>query len=289
MNCAAFTSHSAQMRNDDQERKLDRMVQLEALLLQTIRIARLAGAKIKELRDSDALTEDMKYGVELVTNADLISNDIIKSEILKLYPDHAFLSEEDTDRNYDIGKPTWIIDPIDGTVNYANGHQMACISIAYAENDAVRAGVVYNPFMDELFYAAENSGAFLNGKPIRVKDVSVLKTCLVATGFPYVKNKETVRELFGRMERLLPNIGDIRRLGSAALDICWVACGRLQCYYEAQLNAWDVAAARLIAHEAGATIGYFKEPDDSIPDTIRCNNLVISSPKVFEELKNLLL
>jgi myo-inositol-1(or 4)-monophosphatase len=264
------------------------MVQIDQLLQETIRIARLAGTKIKKLRDSDALTEDMKGGVELVTNADLISNEIIKSEVRKLYPHHRFLSEEDTDRNYDIMKPTWIIDPIDGTVNYANGHQMAAISIAYAENNAVRAGVVYNPFMDEMFYAAENTGALLNGRPIRVKDASVLKRCLVATGFPYVRSKEDTRDMFARMERLLPNIGDFRRLGSAALDICWVACGRLQCYYEAQLNPWDVAAARLIAKEAGASAGYFKDPDDMTPDDIRCNNIIVSSPKVFEELKKLL-
>lgn len=253
-----------------------------------IRIARLAGAKIKELRDSNALTEDMKYGVELVTNADLVSNDIIKSEISKLWPGHEFLSEEDTERSYTLDKPTWIIDPIDGTVNFANGHFMAAISIAYAENYKVRAGVVYNPFLDELFYAAENSGAFLNGRRIYVKDVTGLKTCLVATGFPYVKNADDVHEIFIRMERLLPNIGDFRRLGSAALDICWVACGRLQCYYEGHLNSWDVAAARLIAKEAGAAIGYFREPHDTLPDTIRCENLVVSSPGVFEELKSLL-
>lgn len=262
---------------------------MEKILQETIRIARLAGARIKELRENNALTEDLKYGVELVTNADLISNDIIKSEVLKLYPDHVFLSEEDSERSDTLDKPTWIIDPIDGTVNFANGHQMAAVSIAYAENFAVRAGVVYNPFMDELFYAAENKGAFLNGKPIRVKDIATLRTCLVATGFPYVRNIDEVHDIFCRMERLLPSIGDIRRLGSAALDICWVACGRLQCYYEAHLNSWDVAAARLIAKEAGAGIGYFKVPDDKIPDTIRCSNLIVSSPKVFEQLKSLLI
>ncbi len=265
------------------------MVHLDKLLQETIRIARLAGASIKKLREDDALTEDMKYGYELVTNADLISNEIIKSEVLKLYPDHLFLSEEDTERSYTLDKPTWIIDPIDGTVNYANGHQMAAISIAYASDYQVRVGVVYNPFMDELFYAAENSGAFLNGKKITVKDVSVLKTCLVATGFPYVKNKDVVHDIFIRMERLLPNIGDFRRLGSAALDICWVACGRLQGYYEGQLNAWDVAAARLIAKEAGAAIGYFKEPEDESPDSIRSNNLIVSSPGIYESLKSLLI
>jgi len=261
---------------------------LERLLQEACRIARLAGKEIKMLRDNGALTEDMKGGIELVTNADMISNDIIKNEVLKLYPEHAFLSEEDTDRNYDIKKPTWVIDPIDGTVNYASGHQMAAVSIAYAEDNTVRAGVVYNPFMDELFYASENTGAFLNGKPIYVKDAPALRKCLVATGFPYVRNGEDVREIFARMERLLPNIGDFRRLGSAALDICWVACGRLQCYYEAHLSPWDVAAARIIAKEAGAAIGYFKDPTDNLPDDIRSDNLIISAPKVFEELKQYL-
>lgn len=261
---------------------------MDTKLQETMRIARLAGARVKKLRDENQLTEDVKYGVELVTNADLIANDMIKEEILKLFPGHAILSEEDTDRASDIDKPTWIIDPIDGTVNYANGHQMAAVSIAYAEKGAVRLGVVYNPFMDELFYAGENAGAFMNGRKINTKDVQTLKTCLIATGFPYVKNKDVVHDIFRRMERLLPNIGDIRRLGSAALDICWVAMGRLQGYYEGHLNPWDVAAARIIAKEAGATIGYFKEPEDDIPDSIRCDNLVISSPKIFEEFKRLL-
>jgi myo-inositol-1(or 4)-monophosphatase len=262
---------------------------LNQILHETIRIARLAGARVKELRDNDALTLDMKGGVELVTNADIEANEIIKSEILKLWPGHEFISEEDKERNYALEKPTWIIDPIDGTVNFANGHFMSAISIAYAEDREVRAGVVYNPFLDEIFYAAEGSGAFLNGRPIHVGDVTNLKSCLVATGFPYVKLREDVHDLFARMERLLPNIGDIRRLGSAALDICWVACGRLQCYYEGHLNAWDVSAARLIAKEAGAAVGYFKEPDDDLPDSIRSNNLIVSGPKVYEELKRLLM
>jgi len=261
---------------------------LDDILRETIRIARLAGGRIKELRDENALTRDLKNGVELVTNADLISNEIIKGEISKLFPRHKFMSEEDAARNYDLRQPTWIIDPIDGTVNYANGHQMACVSIAYAADNDVGVGVVYNPFMEELFYASKGGEAFLNGRKIRVRDVSALKSCLVATGFPYVRNSDGVREIFARMERLLPRIGDIRRLGSAALDICWVACGRLQCFYEANLNPWDVAAARLIAKEAGAAIGYFKAPDDGLPDAIRSENLIVSSPGVFEELKRLL-
>lgn len=116
-----------------------------------------------------------------------------------------------------------------------------------------------------------------------------MKSCLVATGFPYVRKKGNIRDIFARMERLMLNIRDFRRLGSAALDICWVACGRLQCYYEAYLNPWDVAAARIIAKEAGAAVGYFKPPADTLPDDIRCDTLIVSAPKVFEELKSFLI
>lgn len=261
---------------------------MEKILQEIISIAKRAGGKIKELREENSLTESLKYGYELVTNADLIANELIKSEILSLYPGHEILSEEDPERREQtLENPTWIIDPIDGTVNYANGHFQAAVSIAYAVGGKVRVGVVYNPFLDELFYAAEESGAYLNGRSIRVKDVSDLGACLIATGFPYVKNN--VGEITGRIERLLPHIRDIRRLGSAALDICWVACGRLQGYYEGHLNPWDVAAARLIAAEAGAAQGYFKEPNDALPDSIRCNNLIVSSPKVFTALKSFLI
>ena len=260
---------------------------MEQLLDDAIKIARLAGAKIKELRDNNALTEDLKYGLELVTNADLIANDTIKNEIWKLYPDHGILSEEDTERNDTLEKSTWVIDPIDGTVNYANGHFMAAVSIAYAEEEKVRVGVVYNPFLNELFYAVEGNGAYLNGQRIRVKDEAQLGACLIATGFPYVK--DGIKELTMKIERILPHIRDIRRLGSAALDICWVACGRLQGYYEGQLNAWDVAAAKLIAREAGATVGYYKNPTDSLaPESIRSDHLIITSPKVYDALKSLL-
>lgn len=261
---------------------------LDKLLQETIRIAKLAGMRIKELRDAKALTEDLKYGYELVTNADLIANDIIKNEIFKLYPDHEILSEEDSAHQYhSLLKPTWIIDPIDGTVNYANGHYQAAISIAYACDYEVRVGVVYNPFLDELFYATENSGAFLNGHKIHVKDISALDTALIATGFPYVK--DDVAEIMARLARVWPRVRDLRRLGSAALDVCWVASGRVQGYYEGQLNAWDIAAARLIAREAGATIGYFREPNDSIPDSIRSNNLIVSSPRIYKAFKSLLM
>ena len=160
-------------------------------------------------------------------------------------------------------------------------------SIAYAVDHKVRCGVVYNPFLYEMFYASENSGAFLNGNQIHVKDVSELKSCVIGTGFPH--RKDDIQEIVSRLGRVLPHIRDLRRLGSPALDICWVACGRMQGFYEGKLSPWDVAAAKLIAIEAGAEVGYYKK-EDSYPvlECINGNNIIVSSPKVFDELKHIL-
>ena len=260
---------------------------METILNELIRIAKLAGAEIKELRETNSFSESVKDGYELVTTADLISNELIKTEITKIFPHHAILSEEDAiTTNQSLQRPTWIIDPIDGTVGYANGHYQVAISIAYADEGKVKCGVVYNPFFDELFYACINTGAFLNDCKITVKDVSELKNCVIGTGFPH--KKDNITEIINRLERVLPNIRDLRRLGSPALDICWVACGRMQGFYEGELHPWDVAAARLIAQEAGAKIGYYKKPDELTPACINGNNIIVTSPEIFEELKQLL-
>jgi myo-inositol-1(or 4)-monophosphatase len=256
------------------------------ILDEAIRIANLAGTKIKEIRETKSFNESVKNGYELVTTADLISNEIIKSEITKLYSDHLILSEED-DLNVDqsLRNPTWIIDPIDGTVGYANGHYQVAVSIAYAEDSRVKYGVVYNPFLNEMFYASDNE-AFLNGNKITVKDVSELKTCVIGTGFPH--KRDNLHGIISQLERILPHVRDIRRLGSPALDICWVACGRMQGFYEGALAPWDVAAAKLIAKEAGARIGYYKENNCGIPECIQGDNIIVSSPKIFDDLKYLL-
>ena len=230
---------------------------MDTILSEAIRIAKLAGSKIKDIRETNSYAESVKNGHELITTADLVSNEIIKSEISKLFYDHTVLSEEDDDNvNPFLENPTWIVDPIDGTVSYANGHYQVGVSIAYADDKRVKYGVVYNPFLDEMFYAAENAGAFLNGDRIMAKDVSELCDCVVGTGFPH--KRDDVREIVDRLGRVLPKVRDIRRLGSPALDICWVACGRMQGFYEDMLAPWDVAAAKLIAREAGARIGYYK-------------------------------
>lgn len=262
---------------------------MDEIMNEAIRIAKLAGAKIKELRETKLYSESVKDGHELVTTADLISNDIIKAEIHRIFHNHEIFSEEDNEyKKQTLQNPTWIVDPIDGTVGYANGHYQVAVSIAYAVDYKVRHGVVYNPFLDELFYATEKTGAFLNNNRILIKDTVELKTCVIGTGFP--PKKDNMHETIARLERVLPHIRDLRRLGSAALDICWVACGRMQGYYEEELHAWDVAAAKLIAKEAGARMGHYKdEKDSTIPECINGNSLIVSSPKIFDELKQLLL
>jgi len=143
---------------------------MEEILSQAVRVAKLAGNKIKELRESNQYSESLKYGYELVTTADLMSHEIISNEIAKVFHDHNFISEESESNNFSVLKPTWIVDPIDGTVGYANDQYQ--VSVAFAIDNLVKVGVVYNPFLNELFYASEGFGAYFNNKPIRITDVS---------------------------------------------------------------------------------------------------------------------
>ncbi|WP_041276405.1 inositol monophosphatase family protein [Desulfosporosinus acidiphilus] len=253
---------------------------------EAIRIARLAGDRIRELRENNQYEESLKDGYELVTTADLISNDLIKTEISKIFPDHNFVSEEDNvQKEMSIQNPTWIIDPIDGTVGYANNQYQVAVSIAFAVENEVRVGVVYNPFLDEMFYAYKNFGAFLNNKLIKVKDVDNLRECVIGTGFPH--KRDNIRDVIVLLENILPKVRDIRRLGSPALDICWVACGRMQGFYEGKLHPWDVAAAKLIAIEAGAKTGYYGQRI-IVPDCLNGNSIIVSSPGVFDEFQKVL-
>lgn len=250
-------------------------------------MARQAGAKIKELRETGQFSQQLKFGYELVTSADLASNELIISSIHSRYPAHRIISEESPNSSFDITTPVWIIDPIDGTVGYANGHYQVSVSIAYAEAGEVKAGVVYNPFLDELFTALKGGGARLNGKPIRVNNSAQLNECVVATGFPHLK--DNIAPLTAYLTRLLPHIRDLRRLGSAALDFCWVACGRLHAYYEGSLSPWDMAAGRLIALEAGASAGHYGDPGlPGLAEDIRGLNVLVAAPSVFAALKQVL-
>ncbi len=253
-------------------------------------LARKAGKLIRKERDHSTLRTDYKQHSELVTHADIVADEFITSAIRKRFPDHRILSEEtmpDLSQAEELETPLWIIDPIDGTVNYAYGHPQVAVSIAYAENGRVQAGVVHAPFPRprETFRATLGDGATLNGKPIRHSGATVPGESLFATGFPYTK--DNLAPLVSRLDAMIHQCRDLRRIGSAALDICWVACGRLDIYYE-NVSPWDFAAARLIALEAGATAGHFSEVPEGYPVDLWGRDILISAPAIWEPIRQIL-
>ncbi|MES2206438.1 MAG: inositol monophosphatase family protein [Pseudomonadota bacterium] len=247
-----------------------------------------AGKLIRDERDNNRVTQNYKSLDELITSADLKSDKLIIDAIQKRYPTHRILSEEtfnDLTITENLDSPLWIIDPIDGTVNYAHRHHQVAISIAYLEGKEAKVGVVHSPFQNETFTAIRGEGSFLNHAPIEVSHLTELKKALIGTGFPY--DKSNLRPLVERVMSILVHCADIRRIGAASLDICWVACGRLDGYYES-IKPWDFAAARLIAEEAGARCGHFTPVPFGIEPCIYGEDILISTPDIYDALTNIL-
>jgi myo-inositol-1(or 4)-monophosphatase len=195
---------------------------------------------------------DQKSGVfDFATQMDHESENLIVAEILTARPDDGLIGEEGSNRESKSGV-TWVIDPIDGTVNYLYDIPGWCISIAAKDKDGGLVGVVYSPATQSLWKASRGGGAFLNGNPIKCNDPVGLDRALVGSGFAYDIEKRKIQAAL--IARLLPQIRDLRRLGACAVDICHVASGSLDAYFEAGVNEWDYAAASLVATEAGATI-----------------------------------
>jgi myo-inositol-1(or 4)-monophosphatase len=195
---------------------------------------------------------DEKSGVfDFATQMDHESEKLIVSEILAARPNDGLIGEEGANRESKSGV-TWVIDPIDGTVNYLYDIPGWCISIAAKDRDGGLAGVVYSPATQSLWKAHRGGGAFLNGNPVKCNDPVALNRALVGSGFAYDLEKRKIQAAL--IARLLPEIRDLRRLGACAVDMCHVASGSLDAYFEAGVNEWDYAAAGLIATEAGAMI-----------------------------------
>ena len=187
-------------------------------------IAREAGELIVQERANETITQEFKNGLELVTSADLKADRLITGRITAQYPGHYLLSEEsspDFGSVENLDAPVWIIDPIDGTVNFAHGHNQSAISIAYVEDAQIEFGVVFNPFTDEMFSAAKGDGALLNGVPIAVASETELARAIIATGFPY--EKSGLEPMIRRLHAVLSQCADIRRLGSARRR--WISAG----------------------------------------------------------------
>jgi len=199
---------------------------------------------------------DQKSGVfDFATQMDHESEKLIVSAILAARPDDGLIGEEGANRESKSGV-TWVVDPIDGTVNYLYDIPGWCISIAAKDRDGGLAGVVYSPATQSLWKAHRGGGAFLNGNPIKCNDPVALNRALVGSGFAYDLEKRKIQAAL--IARLLPEIRDLRRLGACAVDMCHVASGSLDAYFEAGVNEWDYAAAGLIATEAGAMISIDK-------------------------------
>lgn len=212
-----------------------------------------------------SFTVDNKEGINnLVTEVDKHSEKRIIEIIHKHFPTHSIISEEIGELIQD-SPYQWIIDPIDGTVNFAHGIPLCCVSIGLKQNEDLILGTVYNPMMNELFFAEKGKGAFLNDKPISVSTKSDFRKACLVTGFPYKwpDSKEHPIRVF---ERFIMEGLPVRRLGSAAIDLCWVACGRFDGFWEYNLSSWDVAAGYLIVQEAGGRITNFEGDPYSVFD-----------------------
>ena len=220
---------------------------------QTLIKATEAGAKELKRFFNGEFKISNKEGINnLVTEADHAADKAILKVIHKEFPLHGVVSEESVEKVTE-SEYKWIIDPIDGTVNFANGIPICCVSIGLEHNGKMIMGAVYNPIMNEFYLAEKSKGATLNDKKISVSNkTEVLKSCLV-TGFPYtyLDQPNGPIQVF---ERLIRRGVPVRRLGSAATDMCWVAAGRFDGFYEHQLNAWDSAAGFLIVEEAGGKV-----------------------------------
>ena len=263
-------------------------LQYTEILEFTKTLAENAGELIKKIRTENSFKKEYKNSIELVTSADIASDKYITGEIKKRFAKHKILSEElhNTISENDLNNSSlWIIDPIDGTVNYANNHMEVAISIAYAEKGEVKVGVVHIPFMNEMFTAVKGGGAYLNGKPIKVNNKKDLERSLIATGFSYLKNDRIVQ--LEQVKKVLMTCQDIRRHGAAAIDLCYVACGRVAGYYET-VKCWDMAAGALIAKEAGAKVGHNSPVPPSIPKDLWGSDLVAATPEIYEKLSNLI-
>ncbi len=255
------------------------MLNLELLTKQVVNITRITGnllkAEIKKIKNSDIQTKGLN---NFVTYVDTNTEKRLVTELHSLLPQAGFIAEE----NQDLRKKdhyNWVVDPLDGTTNFIHHVPLFSISIALMQRNEVVLGVIYEPNLQECFYAWKNGGAFLNGHKIEVSQINILKDSLLATGFPYYDYGK-LDEYILLFKHLMENTHGLRRLGSAAVDLAYTACGRFEGFYEYGLSPWDVAAGSLIVREAGGKVSDFSDTDQYIFG----GELVATNPFINEEL-----
>jgi len=204
-------------------------------------------------RFGTALQIDKKGAIDLVTEVDVAVERMFRDLIGARFPDHAVLAEELGGGSTEPGRPRWIFDPIDGTTNFAHGVPIFCASLALEVDGVTELAAVYDPNRRELFTAERGGGAFLNGRPLRVSSAMTLVDALLVTGFPYDVH-DRLDEVVGLFAAFVGRARAVRRLGSAAIDLCYVAAGRMDGFWERDLKPWDIAGGALIVTEAGGRI-----------------------------------
>jgi myo-inositol-1(or 4)-monophosphatase len=242
-----------------------------------VKAARQSGSFIIENLSKVSMADvDMKQASDFVTYVDRESEAMIINTIKKEFPEHTILAEESMREE---GEYLWIIDPLDGTTNYIHGYPMFAVSIALKYEDETRIGVVLDPLRDELFTAIKGDGAYMNGQRISVSGIQEISNSLITTGFPF-RNKKMIDPYLRLFRRLFYKVSDIRRAGSAALDLAHLACGRCDGFFELGLSPWDVAAGSLLIKEAGGIVTDFGGGNEYI----NTGNIVASTPALHEEI-----
>ena len=254
----------------------------ESLVEETIQAVQEAGACLSDPTAVRCVRAKSK--TDYVTNVDLAVQEFLRERLAALAPDVQFMGEEQDNTGLDWSRPCWILDPVDGTTNLIHNFRHSAISLALAEGGQAVFGVVYNPYTEECFTARRGGGALRNGVPIHVSDVSRLEDSLLSTG-TVPGRRELADAAFRQMRALYDRCQDVRRTGCASLDLCWVACGRLDGYVELSLQPWDYAAGRLLVEEAG---GRVTAPDGSPLSLCQGGPLLASNGKLHAVLQSLL-
>jgi len=256
---------------------------IEEILKCAKEAAKLAGAILMVGFGTNFKISNKEGMNNIVTEYDIKSEKAIIDFIRDKFPEHGFLAEESGNDNLKSNTVNWIIDPLDGTTNFAHGLPIFSISIAAEYEGEIVVAVVYSPILNEMFVASKNGGAFLNDKKINVSAASDLKTSFLVTGFPYNVDKNPYSCVDTFVKVVLEGI-PIRRLGSAALDLAYVACGRFDGFWEINLNPWDVAAGSLIVKESGGIITQYNNDEYSIYDA----TILATNGKIHKQVVELL-
>lgn len=255
---------------------------MHALLNVAVMAARSAGDQlIRKMNNLDKLKVEKKGHNDFVSDADHAAERAVISTVQRHYPDHAFLAEESGVTGE--SDTVWIIDPLDGTTNYLHGFPVFCVSIAVEVKGKVEHAVVYDPLRQELFTASRGDGAQLDGRKIRVSRRDMLEKALIGTGFPFREAEAELGPYLTMLGKIITHTSGVRRPGAAALDLCYVAAGRLDAFFETGLAPWDLAAGGLIIREAGGIISGL----DGSENYLKTGHVLCGTPKIYAALAKL--